>query len=628
MEIEELYHENRQTSILFYFYDIIDFKQIEFQGIAYDIKIEVNKDNERYFALKNIKPNKNTKGFFSSIIKLIKGEYEVSSYIVEIYIGYQNIIHVFGKYIKYGISLKYLSFAIPNKIETLNIKFDNKDHIIKHPDEFNLNYRRRFVALNIPFDNSLLKPEEIKPNVFNYKVCERIYKGEMNIRTVHETKLEKDESYLDFPQSLQKVLNSLPEFKNDVELKAFTENIINDILKNRNNDLITELENNKDYFSSHIEKFKVIQDWENIKYFYLFYFANLYNIVKVCIEKSILSIYQINVKLIHFYHIFNILKNQNILSIKEKIAYMRTTGNLIFNTIQDSGSIEWIEFLDIEHSKNPYKKSMEILKNIVSNLNEKSRLFEPFLLLNSPKSLNLSSSTELLTENTAIKNIFELSMLGVETVKKHLINIIPKYILRIKIEKSKDSLLAEFDELNKCYMFNERLIFDINIFDNLDEENLDRMSISVLYLTIHEISHAKLRVNENDKITNSPIVIFDSLHNGFEPEILAEDNEGESGRITEFFITRNNENKKKLLFCYLDNLTNYKPILDYKLWIEEDFTKLEDILSKCQRRKKSVDKQNNKSLGYKYDIDSDDFEIKNCVKISRSIYNYINKNKE
>ena len=69
----------------------------------------------------------------------------------------------------------------------------------------------------------------------------------------------------------------------------------------------------------------------------------------------------------------------------EKIKILKTVIIMAIKSIKNNKAIEDIDYININKStkNNPYFKAFNLLKNIIDNLTEDSRLFEPLLYFDS-----------------------------------------------------------------------------------------------------------------------------------------------------------------------------------------------------------------------------------------------------
>ena len=132
------------------------------------------------------------------------------------------------------------------------------------------------------------------------------------------------------------------------------------------------------------------------------------------------------------------------------------------------------KIIDInQNSKNnPYYKAITFLKEVASKLNEKSCLFDLLMQYNSGSSVDIT----LLGENNKVNaedTKCEISLLTVEEIKKHLIDILPDFIIRYTCS---NDINAFYSSLNDLIFINEKKAFDNSNILNLDN------NILILYL--------------------------------------------------------------------------------------------------------------------------------------------------
>lgn len=376
-----------------------------------------------------------------------------------------------------------------------------------------------------------------------------------------------------------------------------------------------------------------------IELFHFYYYLNEYKIIKensseLTLEKYIKEINTIIINHKYEKEIFLKLKEDNKLSSLEKSKCLETItiffGNVLFS-VQDILGVDYINIENIEHN-NPYYKSNKLLKEIISDLTEDSRLFEAFLYFDSGAIQNLLLENK--EKDIIYKDVFGqmitykqpkyiteygLSLMNVDEVKKHLFQLLPKIIIKIDTEVK---LKALYEPKTKIMVINELVLFKTFIKENelLAEKDPDLYVIPICMEILHEmLGHCKLRYNRNKEI--SPLQFRDSKNN-FQlkkvyrfVEVEGERrciNIGETGKVIENFICDNNLVIKALKKRY--NAKN-KSLINSKYWVGKSFQPLYDVLD---IKEKEVSNFKDHLLADSDEDDNED-EYLNCIIYNRNI---------
>jgi hypothetical protein len=237
-----------------------------------------------------------------------------------------------------------------------------------------------------------------------------------------------------------------------------------------------------------------------------------------------------------------------------------------------------------------------MLKKLISELTEDSRLLEAFLYFDSKIIENILEINE--QKAYTYNNIFDLNitveqpkyiteygfnLMTVEEIKQHLLCLLPTIIVQIDTnielnalyeDRTNTMIINELGMFGDFFESNEEVIFGIEP---------DNYVVPISMEILHEmLGHAKLRFNK--EIDSSPLVLRDSKYDfkvqklmkkvrlDFTNEILV--NRGESGRVLELYISDNKNIIKKL-----KERTANTEINDTKYWTGKDFNALYKVLN-------------------------------------------------
>ena len=320
------------------------------------------------------------------------------------------------------------------------------------------------------------------------------------------------------------------------------------------------------------------------------------------------------------------IKQLNI-SIEDKLSLIHTYNKIFLNSITSKKEINFIKTLIVEQTKenNPYKKAINFVKEIISNIKEHSRLFEIFLHLDSNPYNNLLEENDILSEtfidiNGKIRNIhydknpteYGTNMANVEEVKIHLNKLMPKYIIRLNSEIKYN---ANYDYQNKIMILNEKKLFDLDsnyltrIFE--DEDLNEGYILPISMEILHELcGHGKIRLNNDKEV--SPEEYRDSKYDYHRCHVKRKINESkiikypESGKVLESYIS----NDKKIIrwLKMVHTKTEIiKTVMDVKIWIGKDFNTLESLVKNYIES--TGEKVNDKNIIYSIEDAKNDEEI-------------------
>ena len=287
------------------------------------------------------------------------------------------------------------------------------------------------------------------------------------------------------------------------------------------------------------------------------------------------------------------------IDIIDKLLLIKCYNKLFLDSIMTKTELNFMNTLVEENisENNSYKKAINFVKEIISNLSEDSRLFEIFLYLDSNAIENLLETNEVLFEyfkdNYGRKKTIEYkkhpteygtNMSTVDEVKNHLCKLLPKYIVRTNTDMKFN---ASYDDKSKIMIINEKKLFNSNsnlltvLFENIKSNERYVLPISIEIL--HELcGHGKKRlINDHEGSTEE---YRDSKCDYKRCNVIKkvdgpkEIKYPESGIVLENYISRN-----KKIIRWLKKVQRkdeeIKKVIDFKLWIDKDFTSLENMIT-------------------------------------------------
>ena len=316
-----------------------------------------------------------------------------------------------------------------------------------------------------------------------------------------------------------------------------------------------------------------------------------------------------NEKIVHLLFSFDNFNNQYEKSIKEiktlkinvidKLLLIKAYNKIFIESIISGIPINFIQTLNIEKEKSyhAYVRAIEFIRNIIENLEEKSRLFEIFLYLDSDEIENMLINNEekidninnrlglgKIIEQKKSPTEFGLNMLNINEVRADLLNLLPKYIIRINTNMK---FIATYDKYSKIMFLNEFQLFKSDsiyltyIFESDDDLNIGYVLPLVMEI-LHELyGHGKMRFI-NDK-AKTPEEYRDSKTNFCRNSLkrIIDKNKvikySESGVVLEHFISQNRTIIKWLKT--VQDILYTKQVMDVNMWVDKDFNKLESLVA-------------------------------------------------
>lgn len=375
-----------------------------------------------------------------------------------------------------------------------------------------------------------------------------------------------------------------------------------------------------------------------VELFHLYYYINEFEFINnIQVKEN--AIYKFNEyhKIMNDNHeienfLYNSLIKDENLNELDKIELLRTLILFFQKTLFAKNITFQISYINLEqiNKNNPYFKAITLLKDIISKIDEDSGLFEVFLYFDSgiiQNYLEKENNKEFIYKDVFgqyvnykyedFRTEYGLSILNANEIKDHLLNLLPKSIIRLE---SNIKFRAYYESRTKIMIINELIMFKKSILAldkiyNSDES--DEYVIPIAMEILHEMmDHGKIRLNDNNYI-KSPIQYKDK-NNDFKPKFaktIIKNNVsypiGESGIVLENYISENKDIIKLLKTPFKDNIT----LIDSSFWVKNNFESLEKVVSHYKTNNKESNDNFISNLSDEYDEDdlSDDCYV-NCPK--------------
>ena len=375
-----------------------------------------------------------------------------------------------------------------------------------------------------------------------------------------------------------------------------------------------------------------------VELFHLYYYINEFEFINnIQVKEN--AIYKFNEyhKIMNDNHeienfLYNSLIKDENLNELDKIELLRTLILFFQKTLFAKNITFQISYINLEqiNKNNPYFKAITLLKDIISKIDEDSRLFEAFLYFDSgiiQNYLEKENNKEFIYKDVFgqyvnykyedFRTEYGLSILNANEIKDHLLNLLPKSIIRLE---SNIKFRAYYESRTKIMIINELIMFKKSILTldkiyNSDES--DEYVIPIAMEILHEMmDHGKIRLIDNNYI-KSPIQYKDK-NNDFKPKFaktIIKNNVsypiGESGIVLENYISENKDIIKLLKTPFKDNIT----LIDSSFWVKNNFESLEKVVSHYKTNNKESNDNFISNLSDEYDEDdlSDDCYV-NCPK--------------
>ena len=574
-------------------YNIDDYSYIKFSS-SEKIKLCNLREQKSQIIKLNLDSNKI---YIIDKIELLNEEgNKRKTFLLPIYIRKSNICYISLKHKKNGYCFE-LIFYSKNKKKIRETVLTHKNLTLDKFDNYGLSHRKKINVINIEKNFAKEYVKNITLDSDSYKICSRIKENGEIASSIHELKLDE----------------KLNLEKSRIKVNA---NDIKKIYK-----LFNEFKNNKSIEC--LEKYKSLNNenvFENFKSEYI-YVNKSYNDIPEITENDIIKVKECLLKLIihNFFIDFSKMKttknqknNINNMIIKiinnftsiiddienftkkldspiiHKFRLYRSTLYNVFSIIKKtSDKIICLQILSKYNQKimnlkrasknSPFKQATMFMKNIAKNLNEDSCILDLLLQYNS----GISNDVDLLRRKRKKykdnDTKYELSMLTVKEVAKHLEEIIPDFIVRYTND---DDIYAFYSSLNDIIFFNDKKTFKNEKINNYN--GYDQYTLPIVILLIHECwGHRKVALSNTIK-KNSPIRNYLINKDFEEDENIIYDKtgkvKGESGFELEYLITGIKYNNILSEYLLKTNATNNSNLLDVSLWIQPNFTEFQNIL--------------------------------------------------
>ena len=295
-----------------------------------------------------------------------------------------------------------------------------------------------------------------------------------------------------------------------------------------------------------------------------------------------------------------ILKIINLnIDIIDKLLLIKSYHKIFLDSIISQSELNFLDTMIVENisENNSYKMAINFVKNIISNLNEDSRLFEIFLYLDGNAIENLLEKNEVnyeyFKDSYGRKKKIEYkkhpteygtNMSTVDEVKNHLFKLMPKYIVRANSDMKFN---ASYNDKTKIMVVNEKKLFNkkSNILTDLFEDNEcnENYVLPISIEILHELcGHGKKRlINEHEGSTEEyrdSKFDYQRCNVIKKVDISKEIKYPESGIVLENYIS-NNKKIIRWLKKFQNNNEEIKKIMNIKLWIDKDFKNLESLIT-------------------------------------------------
>ena len=585
------------------YFNLIKFKKNNFS-------FEISEDSVYCILFQKFNLNYN---FYPFYIKLKNhNKKEIRGYKFILYLGLLNnvncLINYFGEE-SYSIEYFYYNFDynIENKLpEFHTIKSNDKEYKVTKSDHFDSKARKRFIILNYydienvkiykdklnkkkmdePKDEKQIKKneialekyeiediisddEEVYPEIKNYISLLFIFfyeKQKKNLLGIYDINDIKDcippKKEIYKPKGEYKIFYKFFNIMNgDINLKKEEKNDYLKSLKKYTNDsdieeLVTEF--NKDFSNINYENYII---YINLC---LFYYYNL-----IDSKDGLISDFKIK---------FDILKKIK-MNLYDKIRIFRFSCREYFRTSYEKRTIQ-LFFMNNLGKENSYRLAINYNKMMINNLNENSKLFIPFLQLDSFILYNYFINS----------NSYTLSLEPLIVTKKHLLSSYEDFFFTCR-QKEKNKLLTLAFQCDKTDVttINEYGLFPNDVCDTLNINGKD-YAVPITIELLHERNgHSKKSKKSKRKPTplyfykKKKIVKANKNYQDNDTNI----SKGEAGRLVEYFIRY----KKVSLIDDLEYKFSFGSILDkVNLFTSKNFKDLSNEINEIKNKNKSQPK--------------------------------------
>ena len=517
-----------------------------------------------------------------------------------------EIIHVFSN--QNMTPLDRINFISEDKQEVSAAYFDTISNI----------YKRRFLLVNFPINVKLNfnKINKMKENS-SYKI--NILPHDIIVQENQESKL-KNKIKLDDFNKMKNIVKDIDEFiKKDRINMDFNE------MKK----IINKLNPYENYFNQNLMD-KEDNNWnqDELTFYYHYFLFKLYLNYATIDDSSRITYYYSAMKI--FKNIYKELDKISNVNIYEKICGLVSLYMSIKSDCDNKENkchlIGEYKLLNMNNNKiKCYNLAYEFIFNIIDNLKENSFIFLPLLQVNSGFKRNINSDDG--------NDIFELSMINVNMVKRHLKILMPKLFFLIRHPTISSKRGSTCTATGNMFIY-ESSIFKNNIgkeIDTIINEQPEDAAIIISFVILHEVfMHKKIRSNDdfvtgketpskfigpkydiknfyytNNKNNADPLSIYNK-DKGNENKISKD---GECGKILEYFF----ENKNFEIINYLKKYIGFGELLKHvDLIVDEKLDKLHSYVinkikdGKVKPLRKEKSKKNNQKQSEYNENDEDE----------------------
>jgi len=571
---QELYFSNK---LALNFYTVIQFIFIDFKGPNRNYYNEISIENTSF--TNKINNNKveivykkvlylNNK-LIPVSISLIKDVFNKVSFYAKVLHGLLNKINVFVNYANnssYYFEYLYYYFEEPKNIldQTKIIKCGEENYKITAYDNFDSNNRIRFNILNIPVQNDCI--EHIKNCQSNsFFICEAFKNnGKSNIYGIFDIK------NIIFNMSMKTQLNNIDLYYYNVgwiydKLKnnIFEDDAVLEFLK-ENENIFKEI--NYKTFSCTLNIFNEITDSELKARFGILICYHFKQIIDKKKFRKLKAFRDIQNAIMKIELVKKELTNSQILRI---FSYLLRAKIYFHNETE-------ILLLSKEKDNSAYLLAQNFILEEIDNINEFSRLFQGYLQMDSYIMYNYKKES----------NSYSLSIEPIFIVKHHLKSNYEGFFL---LEELNDNVLGWTEPYENVTIINEQYLFEKYKYKDpsniQNESDLKDCAFGISIVLRHENNSHKKK-NLNNCYIISPIYYCD---NGEAIELkkeISKKDGGEDGIIIECLIIKNQETIISLARDFI-----YGELLDFKLFIQKDFT---ELMKRIDDIKKKLSESHNK----------------------------------
>ena len=448
--------------------------------------------------------------------------------------------------------------------QTKIIKCGEENYKITAYDNFDSNNRIRFNILNIPVQNDCI--EHIKNCQSNsFFICEAFKNnGKSNIYGIFDIK------NIIFNMSMKTQLNNIDLYYYNVgwiydKLKnnIFEDDAVLEFLK-ENENIFKEI--NYKTFSCTLNIFNEITDSELKARFGILICYHFKQIIDKKKFRKLKAFRDIQNAIMKIELVKKELTNSQILRI---FSYLLRAKIYFHNETE-------ILLLSKEKDNSAYLLAQNFILEEIDNINEFSRLFQGYLQMDSYIMYNYKKES----------NSYSLSIEPIFIVKHHLKSNYEGFFL---LEELNDNVLGWTEPYENVTIINEQYLFEKYKYKDpsniQNESDLKDCAFGISIVLRHENNSHKKK-NLNNCYIISPIYYCD---NGEAIELkkeISKKDGGEDGIIIECLIIKNQETIISLARDFI-----YGELLDFKLFIQKDFT---ELMKRIDDIKKKLSESHNK----------------------------------